>query len=74
MKLNGKTQDISVEVFDTDNKGENVFMSKRGILSLNLLADNDYRDTISYLVNGSSNGFADRINYVKQLKIIFHYE
>ncbi|WP_074374083.1 hypothetical protein [Vibrio spartinae] len=45
-----------------------------GVLDLNLLADEDYRDTISWLVNGGGNGFEERQKYVKYLKVVMKYE
>jgi hypothetical protein len=45
-----------------------------GTLNLNLLADNDWIDTISWLVNGGGNGFQERRNYLKDIKGIMDYE
>lgn len=45
-----------------------------GVLNLNLLADNDWIDTISWLVNGGGNGFYERRDYLKKLKDIMNYE
>lgn len=47
---------------------------KYGVINLNLLADNDWIDTISWLVNGGGNGFQERRNYLKKIKTIFNYE
>ena len=47
--------------------------AKYGVLNLNLLADHDWGDTISWLVNGGGNGFQDRRNYVEKLKKILGY-
>ncbi|WP_277395691.1 glycoside hydrolase family 19 protein, partial [Aggregatibacter actinomycetemcomitans] len=45
-----------------------------GVLDLNVLADNDWGNTISWLVNGGANGFDDRIKYRNLLKEIMKYE
>ncbi|WP_337678117.1 glycoside hydrolase family 19 protein, partial [Rodentibacter pneumotropicus] len=45
-----------------------------GVLDLNVLADNDWGNTISWLVNGGSNGFDDRIKYRALLKEIMKYD
>lgn len=45
-----------------------------GVINLNLLADNDWVDTISWLVNGGGNGFEERRNYLKKIKEIMIYE
>ncbi|PLY05393.1 MAG: hypothetical protein C0625_15305 [Arcobacter sp.] len=45
-----------------------------GTLNLNLLADNDWIDTISWLVNGGGNGFQERRDYLKDIKGIMDYE
>lgn len=47
---------------------------KYGVLNLNLLADKDCRDTISWLVNGGGNGFEERQKYVNYLKVVMKYE
>lgn len=46
---------------------------KYGTVDLNLIADNDTVDVISYLVNGGSNGLHERRNYINTLKRIFKY-
>ena len=45
-----------------------------GVLDLNVLADNDWGNTISWLINGGANGFDDRIKYRNLLKEIMKYE
>lgn len=45
-----------------------------GVINLNLLADKDWVDTISWLVNGGGNGFNERREYLKKLKKIMNYE
>ena len=45
-----------------------------GVLDLNVLADNDWGNTISWLINGGANGFDDRIKYRNLLKKIMKYE
>lgn len=45
-----------------------------GTFSFNQLADGDYTDVISYLVNGGSNGLIERRKYVDELKKIFKLE
>lgn len=45
-----------------------------GTFDLNLVADDDYGDVISWLVNGGSNGLAERRVYVERLKGIFGYD
>lgn len=45
-----------------------------GTIDLNLVADDDYVDVISWLVNGGSNGLAERRVYVTRLKQIMGYE
>ena len=45
-----------------------------GVIDFNLLADRDYTDTISWLINGGGNGFNERREYVKSLKGILDYE
>ncbi len=47
---------------------------KYGTINMNLIADDDYVDVISWLVNGGSNGLTERRNYLKRLKEIFKYE
>ncbi|MCQ4055005.1 glycoside hydrolase family 19 protein [Aeromonas sp. SG16] len=48
--------------------------SKYGTFDLGILADDDYTDVISYLVNGGKNGLLERRKYVGALKEIFNYE
>ncbi len=43
-------------------------------IDFGLIADDDYTDVISWLVNGGSNGLSERRDYVNKLKIIFDYE
>ncbi|EEX32640.1 MULTISPECIES: hypothetical protein [Vibrio] len=45
-----------------------------GTFSFNILADSDYTDVISYLVNGGSNGLSERREYVAKLKEIFKFD
>jgi len=47
---------------------------KYGTIDLNLIADDDYVDVISYLVNGGGNGLTERQDYLTELKKIFEYE
>ncbi|MDW6094726.1 hypothetical protein SBX64_19450 [Vibrio rhizosphaerae] len=47
---------------------------KYGTLNMNLIADDDYIDLISWLVNGGNNGLKERRKYNKILKGIFCYE
>lgn len=47
---------------------------KYGTFDLGILADGDYTDVISYLVNGGSNGLQERRDYVKNLKAAFNYD
>ncbi len=42
-------------------------------INMNLLADKDYIDTISWLVNGGGNGRLERRDYLKEIKKIFNY-
>lgn len=44
-----------------------------GAVDLNLLADDDYIDTISWLVNGGGNGRMERRSYLAEIKRIFKY-
>ncbi|MGO4710098.1 hypothetical protein AB4Y90_13465 [Chryseobacterium sp. 2TAF14] len=44
-----------------------------GTIDLSLLADADYIDTISWLVNGGDNGRMERREYLRKIKEIFHY-
>jgi len=44
-----------------------------GTINMNLLADKDYIDTISWLVNGGGNGRQERRDYLKEIKKIFGY-
>ncbi|WP_310555882.1 glycoside hydrolase family 19 protein, partial [Flavobacterium sp.] len=46
---------------------------KYGTIDINLLADADYIDTISWLVNGGGNGRTERREYLKEIKKIFKY-
>lgn len=66
-------------------KSENALIPKRivrygesnqefGVLDLNLLADLDCTDTISWIVNGGGNGFIERRQYVNKIKEIINYE
>lgn len=43
-------------------------------VDLNLIADDDLVDVISYMVNGGANGIAKRRKYVEKLKIIMEYD
>lgn len=43
-------------------------------INFSLIADDDYADVISWLVNGGRNGLNERRKYVNKLKIIFDYE
>jgi predicted chitinase len=45
-----------------------------GTFSFNILADSDYTDVISYLVNGGRNGLSERREYVAKLKEIFKFD
>lgn len=40
---------------------------------MNLVADSDQVDLVSYLVNGGGNGREARQKYAKELKKIFNY-
>ncbi len=53
---------------------EGTTTKKYGTVNLNLIADDDYVDVISYLVNGGSNGLTERQDYLTELKKIFEYE
>lgn len=44
------------------------------VLDLNVIAESDITDAVSYLVNGGSNGLEERRKYVVQLKEIMNYE
>ncbi len=44
------------------------------VIDLNLLADNDWKYTISYLVNSGENGIDERVSYSDMLKEIMKYE
>lgn len=46
---------------------------KYGTVDINLLADADYIDTISWLINGGDNGRMERREYLKKIKEIFNY-
>ncbi|WP_407351825.1 hypothetical protein [Luteimonas sp. R10] len=48
--------------------------SSYGTIDLNLVADDDYVDVISWLVNGGSNGLTERRVYVTRLKEIMNYD
>lgn len=50
------------------NKGETYYS-----IDMNLIADADQVDTISYLVNGGNNGLPERQKYVSDLKRIFGF-
>ena len=45
-----------------------------GTFNLGVLADGDYTDVISYLVNGGSYGLIERRSYVENLKELLNYE
>ncbi|MEY8761663.1 glycoside hydrolase family 19 protein [Chryseobacterium tongliaoense] len=47
--------------------------NKYGTVDINLLADADYIDTVSWLVNGGGNGRTERRQYLKEIKKIFKY-
>jgi len=47
--------------------------SRYGTVNLNLIADDDRVDIISWLVNGGGNGLHERRNYITTLKRIFKY-
>ena len=53
-----------------DNEGS---ASEYGTIDINLIADDDYVDIISWLVNGGSNGLQERRDYLKKLKKVFKY-
>lgn len=65
-----KENPSSIKVVRTYGKNKN----KYGTLDLNKLANNDWIDTISWLVNGGANGFFERRKYLKKLKEIMKYE
>lgn len=48
--------------------------SKYGTINLGLIADDDYGDVISWLVNGGGNGLSERRVYISRLKEIMNYE
>ncbi|MBU2997495.1 hypothetical protein KO500_13685 [Cellulophaga baltica] len=54
-----------------DNEGNS---DEYGTVDLNLMADNDHIDIISWFVNGGSNGLQERRDYLKKLKKIFKYD
>lgn len=47
---------------------------KYGAVDLNLIADDDLVDIISYMVNGGANGIEERRKYVEKLKTIMKYD
>ncbi|WP_131979760.1 hypothetical protein [Cricetibacter osteomyelitidis] len=63
-----------VNVFKQQSDGVCIFKNglheNFSVIDLNLLADNDRGNTISWLVNGRANGFNERIEYRQKLKEI----
>ena len=53
---------------------DNGVMKSYGTVNFNLIADDDYVDVISWLVNGGANGLVERRKYCEELKKIFEYE
>lgn len=47
---------------------------KYGAVDLNLIADDDLVDIISYMVNGGANGIEERRKYVEKLKTTMKYD
>jgi len=45
-----------------------------GTIDMNLIADDDYVDVISWLVNGGGNGLTERQDYLEELKEVFEYD
>ena len=43
-------------------------------IDINIVADRDHVEQVSYLVNGGYNGLSERIKYTKKLKEVFKYE
>lgn len=57
--------------YDTEYTHESGSIVRRyGSVNLNLVADNDDINTISYLINGGDNGLEERKKYLKELKEI----
>jgi len=54
--------------------GKNGQSKRYGTIDMNLIADDDYVDVISWLVNGGSNGLSERRLYVEKLKKVFEYD
>lgn len=52
----------------------NGVIKRYGTINFNLIADDDYVDVISWLVNGGANGLVERRKYCEELKKIFEYE
>ncbi|UGU14789.1 hypothetical protein LS482_13920 [Sinomicrobium kalidii] len=61
----------SKDIISYEDDGET---KEYGTVDFNLIADDDYVDVISWLVNGGSNGLQERRDYVDELKEIFKYE
>ena len=45
-----------------------------GTIDMNTIADDDYGDLISWMVNGGANGLQERRDYLAKLKEIFDYD
>lgn len=43
-------------------------------ININIVADRDNVEQVSYLVNGGYIGLSERIKYTKKLKEVFKYE
>ncbi len=43
-------------------------------ININIVADRDHVEQVSYLVNGGYIGLSERIKYKKKLKEVFKYE
>ncbi len=58
----------------TQSFTQNGKVRKYGTVDMSLIADDDYGDIISWLVNGGSNGLDERRKYINELKGIFKCE
>ncbi len=53
---------------------ENGDTKSYGTIYMNLIANDDYVDVISWLVNGGGNGLTERQDYLEELKEVFEYD
>lgn len=67
-KYNLNSRSYPKENYDTKFSKDGKVIERYGSINLNLVADNDDINVISYLINGGDNGIDDRKKFVGELK------